>query len=213
MDRIGPAVVEHVDPRVGRQLAANRCSTPRSRSGPPRARTISAFWSQSTTSRGATLGRRIDVGDLLVGVGVALAHEAAAQHADAELFAIGADCLERHVARSCGFLMLATRTRWLASGLTHVASPRENRLSAWQVSCSDPSSRLSWPSFADSSANKSRQCLLRPADRGLQVLQLERPGLRAVGQVGRGLGEHGLGPGLFQVPGQAVARRRGCRWK
>ena len=52
------------------------------------------------------------------------------------------------------------------------------------------------------------QLLLRPVDRGLQVLQLKGPGLRAVGQVGRVLGEHRLGPRLPQVPGQPVARRR-----
>ena len=84
MNWIGTAVVEHVDPRVSNQFfpvgAVGFISVAR---GLP-FHDLGLLIAEHRQAR-RELCRRVDVGNLLVGVCVALAHETASEHADAKL--------------------------------------------------------------------------------------------------------------------------------
>ena len=83
MDGIGPAVVEDVDPRVGGHLVPVAAIFFVAVAGGLAGGQVGLLIAEHQQA-GGDLGRRVDVGDLLVGVGMALAHEAAAQQADAQ---------------------------------------------------------------------------------------------------------------------------------
>ena len=96
MHRVWAAIVEHFDPRISGQLVPvgsvlfipEVCSGLFDHLG-----LLVAKHHQP----GQDVGRGIYVGDFLVGVGVASAHEAASQHADADFLAIaGAYLVCRH---------------------------------------------------------------------------------------------------------------------
>ena len=81
-DRVGAAIVENVDPRVGGHVLPIGAERLVAVAGGLR-------WARSASGRKAPPGaagprRRINVGDLLVGVRVALAHKAAAEQADTD---------------------------------------------------------------------------------------------------------------------------------